>query len=124
MDPEKPTVIDPKSFPEPPATPIVITEPPKYGELTVNPNGTLTYTSNFEDKKSTTVDEAAFQYTTLSGATVVVRKQFILAQEGDIPSIIQTGYASQSNGSIGYLLLLLFGVTAFVTRRFSGKGQS
>ncbi len=115
-------MIDPKSFPEPPATPIVITEPPKYGELRVNPNGTLTYISNLEDKKSTTVDEATFQYTALSGATVIVRKQFILAQEGDVPSIIQTGYANQGGGSIGYLLLLL-GVTAFVTRRFSGKGQ-
>jgi hypothetical protein len=42
--------------------------------------------------KSTTVDVVEITYTSLSGAVVVVRKEFVLAQRGDVPSIIQTGY--------------------------------
>jgi hypothetical protein len=126
VDPKKPPVIDPANFPEPPATPVIITEEPKYGDLKKNPDGTFTYITKLSDPKSTVVDEATFQYTALSGATVVVRKQFILSQEGDVPSLIQTGYGPESNGFSGSLLLIsLLGSALIATevRRSLRKGR-
>lgn len=124
VDPKNPPVIDPEKFPEPPASPVIITEEPKHGELKQNPNGTFTYTSNLENPKSTIVDEATFQYTSLSGATVIVRKQFILAQGGDVPSLIQTGYGSESSQApLAILAVLAALIATFQGRRSTRKGR-
>lgn len=121
VDPQKPPTVDPQKFPEPPASPVVVTESPKWGELKENPNGTFTYLPNEKAPDKPTVDEATFQYTTLSGATVVVRKQFILVEKGDVPSIIQTGYGPIS-GSQSYLLLLLLPIALAI--RVARKGRT
>lgn len=91
VDPITPTVIPPKDLPSTPNTPIEIVIPPKYGEVKITPTGQIEYKSNLTDPTSTVVDTIEFKYTNLSGQTVVVRKQFILAQKGDVPKIIQTG---------------------------------
>lgn len=106
VTPENPPTVDPKQFPEPPASPVIVTELPKFGDLKENPNGTFTYIPNAVGPATPTVDQVTFQYTALSGATVVVRKQFLLVEKGDVPSIIQTGYGPLSE-SKGYLLFLL-----------------
>jgi hypothetical protein len=115
VDPENPPTVDPKKFPDPPTptTPVVILEQPKFGELKENPNGTFTYIPNEDAPETPTLDQATFQYTALSGATVVVRKQFILVEKGDVPSIIQTGYGPVSN-NYGFALLLLLPIALVV----------
>lgn len=123
VDPENPPTVDPKTFPEPPASPVIITEQPKFGELKENPNGTFTYIPNEKTPDNPTVDVATFEYTALSGATVVVRKQFILVEQGDVPSVIQTGYGPVSNNYF-YLLLLLLPVALVVaSRRKDGSDE-
>lgn len=120
VEPKTPTVVPPQSLPEPPASPIVITKAPEYGEVTVKPTGEITYTSTLTDPKSTTVDVVEITYTSLSGAVVVVRKEFILAQRGDVPSIIQTGYSDSDNSQIIYLgLIILLG--AVIGYRLRGR---
>jgi hypothetical protein len=100
VEPKTPTVIPPQSLPEPPASAIVITKQPEFGQVTVAPSGQITYTSALTDPKSTTVDVVEITYTSLSGAVVVVRKEFILTQRGDVPSIIQTGYQTSGNSTL------------------------
>lgn len=121
MDPKEPPVIDPQKFPDPPATPVVIIEEPKYGELKLNPNGTFIYIPNANQPNKPTVDEATFQYTALSGETKIVRKQFILVQQGDIPSIIQTGYGETSSNYV-FLLFALLPIALVV--RLARKGSA
>ena len=107
VEPETPKNLDPQNFPEPPASPVVITQEPKYGTIKENPNGTFTYTPDPQSKP--VVDVVEFKYTNLSGATVVVRKEFVVIQKGDVPSIIQTGPTSTGTGSallIGLLTTL------------------
>ena len=106
VDPENPPTVDPKKFSEPPASPVIITEQPKFGELKENPNGTFTYIPDENSPKTPTVDVVTFEYTALSGATIVVRQQFILVEKGDVPSLIQTGYGSEGN-NFGFLFLLI-----------------
>ena len=118
VEPKTPTVVPPQSLPEPPASPIVITKAPEYGAVTVKPTGEITYTSALTNPKSTTVDVVEITYTSLSGAVVVVRKEFILAQRGDVPSIIQTGYSNSGNTPLIYLgLLSLLGVAVGLRMR-------
>ncbi len=124
VEPKTPTVIPPQSLPEPPASTVVITKQPEYGTVTVTPAGQITYTSTLTNPKSTTVDEVEITYTSLSGAVVVVRKQFILAQRGDVPSIIQTGYANTVNPSFGFALILIAAAGTIVYRRKRGNNEA
>jgi hypothetical protein len=118
VEPKTPTVIPPQALPEPPASPIVITKAPEYGDVKVTPAGEITYTSNLTNPKSTTVDVVEITYTSLSGAVVVVRKEFILAQRGDVPSIIQTGYSSTpgNNYLIPFAVAVVVGSVIFRKR--------
>lgn len=115
VDPQTPTTITPQ---EPPASPIIITKQPEYGKVDVNPNGTVTYTPAVEQPKNPVVDVVVFQYTNLSGATVIVRKEFVVTRGGDVPSIIQTGYEnSGSNFSLLFITLLFTLTTLGLVRR-------
>jgi hypothetical protein len=109
VDPKEPEVIPPGSFPNtPPNTPITIVEPPKFGELKETPGGGYIYTSYITNPKSTVVDTVVFSYTDLSGKTVVLRKQFVIRQQGDIPSIIQTGYEPSNPWNPMKLVIIIF----------------
>lgn len=126
VDPVKPTNVDPKTFEEPPASPVVVTKAPKYGELTVNNNGTFTYTPPATPPAQPVVDVVEFRYTNLSGEAVVVRKEFVMTYKGDVPSIIQTGgNDSPISNKIGIALLLVI-AAGFISTRFAGlkKGQN
>ncbi len=118
VQPKIPTVVPPQSFPEPPASPVVISKQPEFGTATITPAGVLTYTSDLVDPQSTTVDVVEITYTSLSGAVVVVRKEFVLAQRGDVPSIIQTGYPGLINQNylwLGFFTLMIL-IIAFRKR--------
>lgn len=117
VDPVKPTNVDPKTFEKPPASPVVVTKEPTFGEITVNNNGTFTYTPPATPPAAPVVDVVEFQYTNLSGEAVVVRKEFVMTYKGDVPSIIQTGGTPLSNSLALTFLLLL--VTVFTISRFS-----
>jgi hypothetical protein len=47
---------------------------------------------------------------------VVIRKQFLLVEKGDVPSIIQTGYGPISHNH-GYLLLMLMPIVVIAIRK-------
>lgn len=112
VEPQTPKTLDPQKFPDPPASVIEITQEPKYGTVQINDNGTITYTPAVQTKP--VVDVVEFAYTNLTGATVVVRKEFVVIQKGDVPSIIQTGPTSHSNN--GFLLAgLMFALLGLVT---------
>jgi hypothetical protein len=102
----------------------VITKAPEYGSVTVTQAGQITYTSNLTNPKSTTVDVVEITYTSLSGAVVVVRKEFILAQRGDVPSIIQTGYGTA--GTSTYMWFGLFALIIFtaVLRKRGNRNEA
>ena len=91
VEPQTPKTIDPTSYPAPPAAPPVITKEPVYGTVKVNDNGSITYTPTPTQDPTPVVDVIEFKYTNLAGETIVVRKEFVVTQKGDVPSIIQTG---------------------------------
>ena len=106
VEPKTPKEVTPV---EPPASPIVITKQPEYGKVEINPSGTITYTPSTELPPTPVVDVVEFTYTNLAGQTVIVRKEFVVTQKGDVPSIIQTGYGANSDYKylIGIALFLL-----------------
>jgi hypothetical protein len=117
VEPKTPAVIPPQTLPEPPASPIVITKAPEYGALKITPTGEIIYTSNLTNPKSTTVDVVEFTYKSLSGAVVVVRKEFLLTQRGDVPSIIQTGYGNTPGNNYLIQFALSIVLVAFSFRK-------
>jgi hypothetical protein len=116
VDPQTPKVIDPTTYPEPPASPVVITKQPEYGNVTVNNNGSITYTPTVVDNPTPVVDVIEFKYTNLAGQTIVVRKEIVLTQKGDVPSIIQTGGEdSTSNNPFVFIFVSLL-AAAFIRK--------
>ncbi|MEN9736037.1 MAG: hypothetical protein RL129_747 [Actinomycetota bacterium] len=110
IPPQTPTIVTP---PVPPASPIVITQQPTHGNVEVNNNGTITYTPDPAVTNKPVVDVVVFQYTNLSGVTVVVRKEFIVTQKGDVPSIIQTGDEVYGNNFSLLFVTLIVTLTTF-----------
>ena len=118
VDPQTPKEITPE---EKPATPIVITKEPQYGTATVNNNGTVTYTPNEIQPAKPVVDVIEFQYTNLAGQTVIVRKEIVVTQKGDIPSIIQTG-GEGSTPNDGFLSIILIALATLFIRKGVARG--
>lgn len=120
MTPNEPVVVTVReliSGPAPTPVPITIITPPTYGTVAIQPNGSITYTSNVEDPKSTVVDFIEYQYTDLSGAVVIARKEFLLTQDGDVPRIIQTGEITGTEKSFAWFAVFTFGVLALAVLR-------
>ena len=119
-EPKVITVAEIVDQPRAPNTPIVVVIEPKYGEIQASPTGNFIYTSNIEDPTSIVVDVVGFRYTNLSGAAVVVRKEIVLAQQGDIPRIVQTGGSNpvqDENNNFALFVVLAVAIAAFVVRR-------
>ncbi|MFM8404325.1 MAG: hypothetical protein ACKOAA_00405, partial [Actinomycetota bacterium] len=93
---------------------------PVYGTAEVQDNGSLTYTSNLTDPKSSVVDVVEYKFTNLSGATVVARKEFVLQQSGDVPRIVQTGEPKQIP-LLGLLILISMALSLMINSWFSGR---
>ena len=124
VEPKTPKNIDPQTFPEPPASPVVITKEPTYGDIKANNDGTFTYTPPAVTPPTPVVDVVEFKYTNLSGEATVVRKEFVLTAKGDVPSIIQTG-DQPLNGTFtfGFTLLLIL-AAGFVLRTARKSGEN
>ena len=114
VDPKEPTPVAPPEKEREPNTPIEIVIPPKYGNLTTNPDGSITYTSTTNGGNAPKVDVVELKYTNLSGTVVLVRKQFLVTQRGDVPSNIQTGSEGSLGGNNFALLFAALGL-AFVS---------
>jgi hypothetical protein len=112
-------VLPPAELPSPPKGNIEVVTPPKYGTLDVSPTGEITYTPNASAPKSPQVDVVEIRYTNLSGNLVLIRKEFLLKQKGDVPKIIQTGYAPKNPNHFASLLVITLLVT-LTTRRLRG----
>ena len=122
VKPDEPKIIVLPELKDIPAVNIKITEEPKYGTVEVNPDSTLTYVSNLTDPTSTVVDTFEITYTDLSGAVVVANREVVLAQDGDMPSIIQTGLAesgSTNNLLFAFIASVFVGLFAARRRRLS-----
>ncbi len=118
VDPQTPVVLTPEDLPSPPHGEIEVVVAPKYGTLDITPAGQITYTPGASDSKSPTVDVIEIKYTNLSGAVVVVRKEFVVTQKGDVPRIIQTGYESGDSGLKIPALLITLLITPLILRFF------
>lgn len=120
VTPNEPVVITSKELTGIPNNPIVIVIEPVYGTAEVQDNGSLTYTSNLTDPKSSVVDVVEYKFTNLSGATVVARKEFVLQQSGDVPRIVQTGEPNQIP-LLGLLILISMALSLMINSWFSGR---
>ena len=107
-------MIPPTVFPLKTNDPVVVTEEPKFGKITENKDGTITYTPNSTGPTSI-IDSVSFKYTNLFGTTLIVRKSFVVQQNGDVPSIIQTGDV-QNSKNIKWLYLIFLLPMFFVRR--------
>ena len=82
-------------------------------------NGSLVYTSNLTDAKSSVVDVVAYKFTNLSGEVVIARKEFVLEQSGDVPRIIQTGQEKSLPIGLYFLVSVLILVGLLIPTRFT-----
>jgi hypothetical protein len=126
QDPEKTIYVDPQTPKEitpeeKPATPIVITKEPQYGTATINNNGTITYTPSAIQPAKPVVDVIEYKYTNLAGETIIVRKEIVVTQKGDVPSIIQTG-GEDSSSNNGLLSVILITMAALFIRKGVARG--
>lgn len=112
VDPVEPTTITPV---EPPQSPIEIVIPPKYGTIEISPSNEITYIPKPGDPLTPKVDVVELKYTNLSGQVVVIRKEIILTQKGDVPKIIQTGYGPSNNALLPSLLIIV-GMSIIIIR--------
>jgi len=118
VKPNEPIVVTSKELTGRANTPIEIVTEPLYGTVEVQSNGNLIYTSNLTDPKSVAVEVVEYKFTNLSGAVVIARKEFVLEQSGDVPSIIQTGEPNLIPLMSLILVLALLLASYFLIRGF------
>ena len=106
VDPITPTVITPSELPSAPKTPIEIVVAPKFGTVEISQSNEITYTPKINDSASPRVDIVELKYTNLAGSVVVIRKEFVVTQKGDVPKIIQTGYGDSNSNKLIPLFVL------------------
>ncbi len=92
--------------------------------MTDNGDGTLTIVFEKYEEDKFFAPALVFVYADENGELQEAKKEFVVTQEGDVPSLIQTGYEpSDDNGLIKWALvfaLALLGVLLFPgTRRRS-----
>ena len=119
VDPKEPTKLEPKDLPSEPKGPIEIVIPPKYGNLEISPTNEITYIPKENTTDTPRVDLVELKYTNLSGAVVIVRKEFIVTQKGDVPKIIQTGYGDSTTNWLVSLLLITLTIFRLRGRKFN-----
>ena len=104
VEPITPTVIKPEVFANPPSTPVVITEEPKYGEISKNTDGSFTYVPSPQNvivaSSPPIVDVVQFSYTDTQGKKVNVRWSFLVIRQGDVPKVIQTGDVKENSANL------------------------
>ena len=90
-------------------TPIVIIQEPENSKVTDNGDGTLTIVFDKYEQDKFFAPALVFVYKDSKGELQEAKKEFVVTKEGDVPSLIQTGYMpSGDNGLMKWALSLAF----------------
>jgi len=95
--------------------------------VTDNGDGTLTIVFEKYEEDKFFAPALVFVYADENGELQEARREFVVTQEGDVPSLIQTGYEpSDDNGLMNWVLVFAFallGVLLFpdIRRRSENK---
>ena len=99
---------------------IIILEKPDAEVFTVNKDNSVTFEAPVISRTAFFSASLVYVYKDLSGELLEQKREFVVAQQGDVPSIIQTGDSrvvdenqSQIPSYILALTLLLFFITLF-----------
>lgn len=104
-------------------TPIVIVQEPENSKVTDNGDGTLTIIFEKYEEDKFFAPALVFVYKDENGELQEAKKEFVVTQEGDVPSLIQTGYQNlNTQNSInwqigGFIFALLFAIRLTMRRR-------
>ena len=108
--------------------PLVIISAPQNGTVQNNGDGTLTITLNPNDTDKFALESFVYIYEDTKGNLVEGKKDFVVTQEGDVPSLIQTGGdtppPSNTPGNLMLLITLLFVGATLLRRRELGGNES
>ncbi len=98
-----------------PKAAIVILEQPKEGSFTLNQDLTVVYTAPAVAEGTFFAQPLVYVYKDLNGELVEARREFVVVQEGDVPSLIQTGYRDQdAKNATNPWKLTALGIAAWV----------
>ena len=99
---------------------IIILEKPDAEVFTVNKDNSVTFEAPVISRTAFFSASLVYVYKDLSGELLEQKREFVVAQQGDVPSIIQTGDTrevdenqSQTPSYLLALTLLLFFITLF-----------
>ena len=99
---------------------IIILEKPDAEVFTVNKDNSVTFEAPVISRTAFFSASLVYVYKDLSGELLEQKREFVVAQQGDVPSIIQTGDSrvvdenqSQIPSYLLALTLLLFFITLF-----------
>lgn len=101
---------------------------PENSKVTDNGDGTLTIVFEKYEQDKFFAPALVFVYVDRNGELQEAKREFVVTQEGDVPSLIQTGYEpSNDNGLIKWALILalaLLGVLIFPGMRRRSESKS
>lgn len=94
----------------------MIVQEPENSTVTDNGDGTLTIVFNKVEEDKFFAPALVFVYKDAQGVIQEAKKEFVVTQEGDVPSLIQTGYVPDNNESFDRWLFIyvLISLTYFV----------
>jgi hypothetical protein len=104
--PQAPIIVNIKEITGNANTPIVIVQEPENSTVTDNGDGTLTIVFDKVEEDKFFAPALVFVYKDAKGVIQEAKKEFVVTQEGDVPSLIQTGYVSDNNGGFAQWLFI------------------
>jgi len=122
VSPQAPVIVNIKEITGNANTPIIIVQEPENSTVTDNGDGTLTIVFDKFEEDRFFLPTLVFVYKDSNGELQEAKKEFVVTQEGDVPSLIQTGYEPIDNtGWIKLTILLLFALIGVSTFRNSRR---
>ena len=101
-------------------TPIVIVQEPEGSKVTNNGDGTLTIVFDKTDSDKFVAPALVIVYKDSTGQLKESKTEFVVTQQGDVPSVVQTGDITDpasSSSPLGRLALgLAFALMLFIVR--------
>jgi hypothetical protein len=80
-------------------TPIIIVQEPEGSKVTNNGDGTLTIIFDKNDSDRFVAPALVILYKDSTGDLKEAKKEFVVTQDGDVPSLVQTGADTNPNDS-------------------------
>ena len=124
--PQAPITVSIKEITGSSTTPIVIVQEPENSKVINNGDGTLTIVFDKTDSDKFVAPALVIVYKDASGELKESKKEFVVTQEGDVPSVVQTGDMSDLSSSttpLGRLALGLAFALIFYVVRSSRRGR-